>query len=150
MMGWNYRLVRRYHVPEDDLSYVMLTEVFYNGDTDESGARAFTSDGMVTLVCDDDTDDVVADIRQQLERQMAALEKPILDERADFGVNKDTAYTGEKCHCGAWAAHKVEEAIMPDDPMPDRHPLTAYICHRHFVELMGPFANSVDYLERKK
>lgn len=47
---------------------------------------------------------------------------------------------GEKCHCGANAAHKVEETIFYDDPIPHRHPLTTYLCHDHFVQAMGPAA----------
>jgi len=50
---------------------------------------------------------------------------------------------GERCRiCGSPAEHKVEETIFDDDPMPVRHPLTAYICHTHFVTLMGPAANA--------
>lgn len=50
---------------------------------------------------------------------------------------------GERCRiCGNPAEHKVEETIFHDDPMPVRHPLTAYICHVHFVTLMGPAANA--------
>lgn len=47
---------------------------------------------------------------------------------------------GERCYCGAPAAHKVEETIFHDDPNPNRHPLTSYICHKHFVDVMGPAA----------
>lgn len=47
---------------------------------------------------------------------------------------------GERCRCGEPAQHKVEETIFWDDPVQGRHPLTAYICHRHFVELMGAAA----------
>ena len=45
---------------------------------------------------------------------------------------------GERCFCGADAQHKVEETIFPDDPHPIRHPLTTYVCHEHFRQLMGP------------
>lgn len=47
---------------------------------------------------------------------------------------------GEKCWCGAPAEHKVEETILPDDPMPNRHGLSAYVCHDHFRQTMGPAA----------
>ncbi len=47
----------------------------------------------------------------------------------------------ERCHCGMPAEHKVEETIFSDDPRPVRHPLTAYICHAHFREMMGPAAD---------
>lgn len=47
---------------------------------------------------------------------------------------------GEKCFCGQIAEHKVEETIFHDDPVPNRHPLTSYICHHHFVEIMGTAA----------
>ena len=50
---------------------------------------------------------------------------------------------GERCRCGNAAEHKVEEVIFYDDPMPHRHPLTSYICHQHFVELMGPAAHAL-------
>jgi hypothetical protein len=48
---------------------------------------------------------------------------------------------GERCYCGAPAEHKVEETIFYDDPHPIRHPLTRYVCHAHFVQIMGPAAN---------
>jgi hypothetical protein len=48
---------------------------------------------------------------------------------------------GERCSCGQPAEHKVEEVIFADDPLPNRHPLTAYICHRHFKVIMGPAAD---------
>lgn len=47
---------------------------------------------------------------------------------------------GEKCYCGKPAEHKVEETIFHDDPVPTRNPLTSYICHEHFCEIMGPAA----------
>jgi hypothetical protein len=47
---------------------------------------------------------------------------------------------GEKCFCGESADHKVSEEVFHDDPMPYRHPLTAYMCHEHFVQIMGPAA----------
>lgn len=58
---------------------------------------------------------------------------------------------GERCHCGAPAEHKIEETVFDDDPTGwmfvgalramARHPLTAYICHTHFREIMGPAAD---------
>jgi len=48
---------------------------------------------------------------------------------------------GERCHCGLAAWHKVEETVFFDDPLPNRHPLTAYLCHEHFREIMGPAAD---------
>lgn len=57
---------------------------------------------------------------------------------------------GERCHCGEPAQHKVEETIFFDEPMPNRHPLTAYICHKHFCEIMGPFADNPLYTERPR
>lgn len=49
---------------------------------------------------------------------------------------------GEKCFCGLPAEHKVEETIFDDDPVKHRHPLTSYICHKHFREVMGPAADA--------
>ncbi len=65
---------------------------------------------------------------------------------------------GEYCFCGQPAEHKVEEAIFWDDPtgsnkitvggteieVSGRHPLTRYICHKHFVMIMGPAAKRPD------
>lgn len=45
---------------------------------------------------------------------------------------------GERCFCGAPAVRKVEETIFHDDPQPQRHPLTAYVCYLHFRQIMGP------------
>lgn len=45
---------------------------------------------------------------------------------------------GEKCYCGELAEHKVEETVFDGDPFPYRHPYTAYMCHEHFREIMGP------------
>lgn len=47
---------------------------------------------------------------------------------------------GEKCYCGLPATHKVGEEIQHDDPQPNRHNLTAYVCCAHFREIMGPVA----------
>jgi hypothetical protein len=48
---------------------------------------------------------------------------------------------GERCFCGAPAEHKVEQTIFDDDPYPARHPLTRYVCHPHFREIMGTAAD---------
>jgi hypothetical protein len=50
------------------------------------------------------------------------------------------ACQGERCWCSQPAEHKVEEAILFDDPLPNRHPLTTYVCHAHFRQMMGPAA----------
>lgn len=48
---------------------------------------------------------------------------------------------GEFCRiCNAPASHKVGEEIAWDDPNKIRHNLTAYVCCKHFKEIMGPFA----------
>lgn len=47
---------------------------------------------------------------------------------------------GERCAiCKEPAEAKVGEEIMPDDPFPHRHNLTAYVCGKHFVEIFGEF-----------
>jgi hypothetical protein len=38
------------------------------------------------------------------------------------------------------APHKVYEEIFDDDPMPYRHPFTAYLCCSCFEQIMGPGA----------
>lgn len=47
---------------------------------------------------------------------------------------------GEVCSCGQPAVAKVEETIFLDDPNPNRHPLTAYVCADHFGQFMGRLA----------
>jgi hypothetical protein len=45
---------------------------------------------------------------------------------------------GELCMiCRAPAQRKVEENIFDDDPMPIRHPYTAYLCLKHFNLVMN-------------
>lgn len=45
---------------------------------------------------------------------------------------------GEKCQmCGKPAEHKIAEEIQPDDPGSFRHGYSAYVCHDHFVQIMG-------------
>jgi hypothetical protein len=45
---------------------------------------------------------------------------------------------GEICWCGKPAVRKVGEEFAYDEPNPERHNLTRYICAYHFAELMGP------------
>lgn len=48
---------------------------------------------------------------------------------------------GERCSCcGAPAVRKVGEEIPYDDPLRNRHNLTAYVCARHFAQLFGATA----------
>lgn len=48
---------------------------------------------------------------------------------------------GELCaRCTSPATHKVGEEVLPDEPNPHRHNLTAYLCCTHFRELFGPAA----------
>lgn len=48
---------------------------------------------------------------------------------------------GERCSvCADPATHKLGEEIPHDDPQPNRHNLTAYVCCRHFKMLLGPAA----------
>ena len=44
--------------------------------------------------------------------------------------------TGERCRCGAPAAAKIGEEIAYDDPFPNRHNLTAYVCRACFDDLL--------------
>lgn len=39
------------------------------------------------------------------------------------------------------STHKIGEEIPTDDPIPNRHNLTQYVCCRHFMLIMG---NAVD------
>lgn len=45
---------------------------------------------------------------------------------------------GEKCSvCGENATNKLGEEIPYDDPKPNRHSLTAYVCREHFRMIVG-------------
>lgn len=58
------------------------------------------------------------------------------------------ACAGECCAlCGEPATHKVGEELLPDDPQPARHNLTAYVCCAHFRMLFGPAAPCRDACE---
>lgn len=47
----------------------------------------------------------------------------------------------ERCSlCGEPATHKIGEEIQLDDPNPNRHNLTAYVCCSHFRMLFGDSA----------
>jgi hypothetical protein len=51
---------------------------------------------------------------------------------------RSASCVGELCRiCSAPAAAKVGEEIMHDDPIPNRHNLTAYVCRDHFVMIFG-------------
>lgn len=56
---------------------------------------------------------------------------------ADHFVSASCA--GERCRCGLAATHKLGEEIPHDDPLPNRHNLTAYVCCAHFSEALGVF-----------
>lgn len=53
-------------------------------------------------------------------------------------VMPSKACIGVKCWCGHAAAKKVGEEILFDDPNPNRHNLTAYVCAVHYAQMMGP------------
>jgi hypothetical protein len=42
------------------------------------------------------------------------------------------------------ATHKVGEEIPDDDPYPIRHNLTAYVCCKHFCQIVGNAATPCD------
>ena len=63
-----------------------------------------------------------------IERIFAALHKPFISGSC----------IGENCSmCSEPATKKVEEHIFHDDPEPNRHGLTAYVCEKHFNIIMG-------------
>jgi len=48
---------------------------------------------------------------------------------------------GEKCSvCGKTATNKLGEEIPYDDPYPNRHNLTAYVCAEHFDMIVRPYS----------
>jgi hypothetical protein len=49
---------------------------------------------------------------------------------------------GEVCSvCGKPATNKLEETIFWDDPYPNRHNLTAYVCREHFDMIVRPYSS---------
>ncbi len=47
---------------------------------------------------------------------------------------------GVKCSvCSKPATHKIGEEIQNDDPFPNRHNLTAYVCTEHFNMVLKPY-----------
>ena len=59
---------------------------------------------------------------------------------ADVSSNRFVSSTckGEKCSvCGKNATNKLGEEIPYDDPNPNRHNLTAYVCREHFRMIVG-------------
>jgi hypothetical protein len=44
---------------------------------------------------------------------------------------------GEVCVCGRPATHKLGEEFLPDEPFPDRHNLTSYVCCGCFTLIVG-------------
>lgn len=79
---------------------------------------------------------------------MTKLREDILAQAAIWGIQlsprraPSATCEGERCFCGAAAEYKVGEEIPFDDPIPNRHNLTAYVCGLHFREIMGPIAGS--------
>jgi hypothetical protein len=61
---------------------------------------------------------------------------------------KSKSCVGEKCRCGNDAAAKVGEEIAFDDPLRERHNLTAYVCEKHFRELFGDVG--VEWMEKMR
>ncbi len=55
---------------------------------------------------------------------------------------------GTQCLCGNRGQHKLEEEIPFDDPFPIRHNLTAYVCCKHFREILGPAVPCFKQIER--
>ncbi|RYE24843.1 MAG: hypothetical protein EOP51_06105 [Sphingobacteriales bacterium] len=75
-------------------------------------------------------------------RSIFSFPKPSDNEQAGF---ISATCQGERCSmCGEPAAHKVGEEIAFDDPFPQRHNLTAYVCHAHFGQIMGRAARRGD------
>ena len=61
---------------------------------------------------------------------------------------KSKYVNGEKCHCGDDSVAKVGEEITHDDPLQNRHNLTAYVCEKHFRELFGDYG--VNFIEEAR
>lgn len=63
--------------------------------------------------------------------------------KRDMRSYRPASSVGEKCYCGKDAVRKVEETIFHDDPWPNRHPFTAYLCAEHFRQIMGPATDGI-------
>ncbi len=89
-MGWNYRVV--YHPPSkykvgkkefDREEYLAIHEVYYN---DDDMPNMMTIDEIVT---GDEGEDSLIVLKQMLEQQLEALEKPILQCEITDGISKE-------------------------------------------------------------
>jgi len=97
-----------------------------------------------------------SDPHYRLCKALEAYEAAPAEARSEQPVAKwaSACCEGEHCFCGAPAARKVGEEFFHDDPtayvewngkrVARRHPLTAYVCFPHFVEMMGTYALQVD------
>ena len=80
-MTWNYRVLRKY-LPDKDYTWLEITEVHY-----EDGKPVLYAEGIGPVTSGGDgqpDDESLTDMKWTLERMLEALDKPILDERADF------------------------------------------------------------------
>ena len=72
-MHWNHRVMIRHHEGTDETS-MGIREVFYD---DDGNIDAWTADDM------DPHGETLEELRADLERMLACLERPVLDERVE-------------------------------------------------------------------
>lgn len=63
----------------------------------------------------------------------------VSDERAEHTF--PVTALEERCRCGRWAAHKIEETTGPEM----FHRLTAYMCCEHFRQAVGKAHDTYPY-----
>lgn len=83
---WNHRVVRRYATDGTgrEYTYLELTEVHYSDAKPESFAVELRAPAAGGEPDDPGDAQLLADLRTTLERMLAAIDRPILDERRDF------------------------------------------------------------------
>lgn len=102
---------------------------------------------LLALLRGDDTTMAITVIRRMGKKPMEVRDMvlevigadvaPAPTSKSDHFVS--AACRGRNCDiCKLPASHKVGEEIPHDDPLPNRHNLTAYVCCAHFIEIMGP------------
>lgn len=97
-----------------------------NGGPAGSGESVWCGNPDCKLYCVDMTED-----------EWRRLQARLCAKNQKHAAFVSTSCKGEVCKCNDEATHKIEETIQHDDPEPNRHPLTAYVCCDCFKQLMG-------------
>jgi hypothetical protein len=82
--------------------------------------------------------DIVTDLLRDDISKNEAIDKLLILYNVSGSRFVSATCKGEKCSvCGENATNKLGEEIPYDDPNPNRHNLTAYVCREHFRMIVG-------------